>query len=174
MNCRFCGANLKMTFVDLGMQPLSNAYVVPDAADGMEPFYPLHARVCEKCFLVQVPELQSPQRIFDDYAYLSSMSDSWVDHCRRYAREMIDRFGLNASSLVVEVASNDGCLLRFFKNKGIRALGIEPASNIAVLANAGEIPTLTRFFGSELARELVAEGIGELESAVKELKKVPS
>jgi SAM-dependent methyltransferase len=158
MKCRFCDAPVTATLVDLGMQPLSNAYVQAEAAEAMEPFYPLHARVCERCFLVQLPEFQSPERIFSDYAYLSSMSDSWLDHCRRYASDMTQRLGLGAGSLVVEVASNDGYLLRFFKERGIRVLGIEPAANVAAIAVAAGVPSIPRFFGTELANELVAQG----------------
>jgi hypothetical protein len=158
VKCRFCQAPVTASVVDLGMQPLSNAYIQSDAREAMEPFYPLHARVCERCFLVQIPELQSPERIFSDYAYLSSMSDSWLDHCRRYADDMTARFGLGASSTVVEVASNDGYLLRFFKEKNIRVLGIEPAANVAAIAIAAGIPSLPRFFGTEVANELLAGG----------------
>ena len=158
MKCRFCETPVTTTVVDLGMQPLSNAYIQSDAREAMEPFYPLHARVCERCFLVQLPEIQSPERIFSDYAYLSSMSDSWLDHCRRYADAMTTRFGLGASSLVIEVASNDGYLLRFFKEKNIRVLGIEPAANVAAIAVAAGIPSLPRFFGADLANELLSQG----------------
>lgn len=158
MNCRFCGTAVSTTFVDLGMQPLSNAYVTVDAADRMEPFYPLHVRVCERCFLVQLPLLQTPEEIFREYAYLSSMSDSWLDHCRRYAQDMIARFALGPSSFVVEIASNDGYLLRFFKERGLPVLGIEPAANVARIAETAGIPSLPRFFGADLATELVREG----------------
>jgi hypothetical protein len=146
------------TFVDLGMQPLSNAYLAVGDADAMEPFYPLHARVCATCLLVQVPEFQPPERIFSDYAYLSSMSDSWLEHCGRYAKDMVDRLRLDRSRLVVEVASNDGYLLRFFKELGIPVLGIEPAANVAAIAERAGIPSIARFFGTELASELVAKG----------------
>jgi hypothetical protein len=159
VNCRFCLARLATTFVDLGMQPLSNAYVIADYADRMEPFYPLHARVCAECFLVQVPELQSPAAIFGNYPYLSSMSDSWLAHCQHYAHAAVRRFGLTQSSLVVEVASNDGYLLRFFKDEQIPVFGIEPAANVAAIATAAGIPTLPRFFGTTLAQELAAQDI---------------
>jgi 2-polyprenyl-3-methyl-5-hydroxy-6-metoxy-1,4-benzoquinol methylase len=140
------------------MQPLSNGYVDRAAAETMEPFYPLHAYVCDACLLVQVPELQSPERIFSDYAYLSSMSDSWLEHCRSHALHMIDALQLNAKSLVVEVASNDGYLLRNFKEKGIPVLGIEPAANVAAIAEAAGIRTWARFFGTKLATELADGG----------------
>jgi SAM-dependent methyltransferase len=160
VKCRFCAEPLSTTFVDLGMQPLSNSYVAREAADGMEPFYPLHTRVCAQCLLVQLPELQSPEQIFSDYAYLSSMSESWLDHCRRFANDAAERFGLGPSSFVVEVASNDGYLLRFFKERGIPVLGIEPAANVAAIANRAGIPSVARFFGSALAGELVAGAHG--------------
>jgi hypothetical protein len=156
--CRFCTAPLRTTFVDLGMQPLSNAYVPVEAGEGMECFYPLHARVCGKCFLVQVPELQSPERIFGDYAYLSSMSDSWLEHARRYTEAMCGRFELGPKNLVVEVASNDGYLLRYFRERSIPVLGIEPAANVAKIAEGKGVPSLAEFFGTRLADRLVGEG----------------
>jgi SAM-dependent methyltransferase len=159
VNCRFCGSPVSTTFVDLGMQPLSNAYVTPSATgDAPETFYPLHARVCGRCLLVQLPQLQSPEKIFADYAYLSSMSDSWLEHCRQYAEAMTSHLRLTGDQLVVEVASNDGYLLQFFKKKGVAVLGIEPAANVAAIAEKAGIPSITRFFGSELAKSLVAEG----------------
>jgi hypothetical protein len=158
VRCRFCNASVNRSFVDLGMQPLSNAYVDPASADRMEPFYPLHAYVCDACLLVQIPELQSPERIFSDYAYLSSMSDSWLTHCRHHALRMVDLLRLNAQSLVVEVASNDGYMLRNFTEVGIPVLGIEPAANVAALAEAAGVRTLARFFGTTLAAELAEKG----------------
>ncbi len=158
MNCRFCGTSVTRSFVDLGMQPLSNAYVDRAASERMEQFYPLHARVCDECLLVQLPELASPERIFTDYAYLSSMSDSWLAHCNRYAGQMVERLGLGPRSLVVEVASNDGYRLRFFKERGVPVLGIEPAANVAAIAEKAGVPTIARFFGAALASELVGEG----------------
>ena len=158
MKCRFCDAPVTRTFVDLGMQPLSNAYVDRRDADKAERFFPLHTFVCDGCLLVQLAEVESPERIFSDYAYLSSMSDSWLDHCRQYTGDMVERFGLDRSSRVVEVASNDGYLLRFFKERGIPVLGIEPAANVAAIAERTGIPSIARFFGTSLAQELVAEG----------------
>jgi len=158
LKCRFCAARVTTTFVDLGMQPLSNSYVSTDAADAMEPFYPLHVRVCHDCLLVQLPELEAPEQIFREYAYLSSVSESWLSHCARYASEMIERFGVGSRSLVIEVASNDGYLLRFFKERSVPVLGIEPAANVAPIAERAGIPTLTRFFGTALARELADSG----------------
>jgi hypothetical protein len=158
MNCRSCGTALAHTFVDLGLQPLSNAYVEIARAEAMEPHYPLHARVCASCWLVQVPQFETPEQIFSDYAYMSSVSTSWMEHCARYAGAMTARLGLGGSDLVIEIASNDGGLLRWFKERGVAVLGVEPAANIAEVARAAGIETITRFFGSELARELVRAG----------------
>jgi len=158
--CRFCGAALEQTFCDLGMSPLSNAFLDAEQLQRMEPFYPLHAYVCGRCFLVQLQEFESPQHIFsEDYAYFSSYSDTWLEHARLYAEQMIGRFGFAAKSQVVEIASNDGYLLQYFRQRDIPVLGIEPASNVAEVAVAKGIPTLTRFFGSETARDLAAKGI---------------
>lgn len=114
--------------------------------------------MCDSCFLVQLPQLRAPSEIFGDYAYFSSYSDTWLDHCRSYAHRTIERFGLGARTSVVEVASNDGALLRFFQEKGLPVLGIEPAANVAAVANAAGIPTVAKFFGADTARSLSAEG----------------
>jgi hypothetical protein len=156
--CRFCGTGLRHTFVDLGMSPLCESYVQPAQLNEMEPFYPLHVFVCEKCFLVQLEEFVTPDHIFTEYAYFSSYSDSWLEHCRRYTEQMVDRFHLNEHSLVVEPASNDGYLLQYFAQKGIPVLGIEPAANVAKVAEEKGVPTLVRFFGSQLAKELEPRG----------------
>ena len=156
--CRFCGANLETTFVDLGMSPLCETYPAASELHRGEMFYPLHVFVCEKCFLVQLEEFETPENIFSDYLYFSSYSDSWLKHCENYTQKMIDRFGLGPKSCVVEVASNDGYLLQYFVNQGIPALGIEPATNVAKVAEEKGVPTLNRFFGTQLAQELVAEG----------------
>jgi SAM-dependent methyltransferase len=141
------------------MTPISNAFLKADELNRMEPFYPLHAYVCGTCFLVQLEEFESPQKIFgDNYAYFSSYSDSWLDHARRYTDQMIGRFSYGPKSQVIEIASNDGYLLQYFKQKGVPVLGIEPAKNVAEAAIAKGIPTLTRFFGVKTARELVAQG----------------
>ncbi|WP_372522588.1 methyltransferase domain-containing protein [Sulfuricaulis sp.] len=156
--CRFCEAPLAHTFVDLGMSPLSNAFIKPENYHAMEPFYPLHAYVCGSCFLVQLEEFESPQQIFSDYAYFSSYSESWLRHAKAYTELMIRRFGFNASHQVMEIASNDGYLLRNFKEHGIPVLGIEPADNVAQTARAAGIPTQTKFFGVKTAKELAASG----------------
>lgn len=156
--CRFCGAALRYTFVDLGMSPICNDILKPEQLNHMEPFYPLHVFVCDQCFLVQLLEYVSPQKIFSDYSYFSSFSESWLRHARRYSEMVIERFGLDANSFVVELASNDGYLLRNFVAAGIPALGIEPAANVAEAAVQKGIPTLVRFFGRQTASELADEG----------------
>ena len=156
--CLFCGTPLRRTFVDLGMSPLCESYRSEDQLQQMEPFYPLHVYVCERCFLVQLQEFVVPEEIFTEYAYFSSYADSWVEHMRRYADAIAPRLGLGKESLVVEVASNDGYLLQHFVEKGIPVLGIEPAANVAEVARQKGVPTLVKFFGERTARELVAEG----------------
>jgi hypothetical protein len=153
--CRFCGAALTHTFIDLGMSPLCQDHVKPSELNSMEPFYPLHAFVCEKCFLVQLGEFVSPSEIFKDYAYFSSYSDSWLKHVSKYTDMMVQRFGYNEKSLVSEMASNDGYLLQYFQNKKIPVLGIEPAANVAEAAIAKGIRTEVKFFGEKTAIELV-------------------
>jgi len=156
--CRFCSQSLRYSFVDLGMSPLSNAYLKETNIQDMERFYPLHAYVCENCFLVQLEEFESPENIFNDYAYLSSYSDTWLKHAQTYTELMIQRLGLNSTHLVVELASNDGYLLQYFKKKGIPVLGVEPAVNAARVAEEKGIPTVTKFFGVRTARELIEGG----------------
>lgn len=157
--CRFCEAPLSHTFADLGMSPLANSYVAPEKADAMEPFYPLHALVCTKCWLVQLQMYQTGEDIFSDYAYFSSYSDSWLAHAKVYAEKMRARFKLDSSSQVVEIASNDGYLLQYFKEAGVPVLGVEPAKNVAEVAVAKGIPSVVKFFGEATARELVTEGM---------------
>jgi hypothetical protein len=157
-SCRFCHATLSHTFVDLGMSPLCESYLREDQLDEPEPFYPLHVYVCERCFLVQLREYVHPEHIFSEYAYFSSYSDAWLEHAARYTQLMIERFGLDRSSSVVELASNDGYLLRNFVARGIPAVGIEPAANVAATAVARGVPTRVAFFGRSLADQLVAEG----------------
>ncbi len=156
--CRFCKNTLKCTFVDLGVSPLANSYVKPQELQRMEPFYPLHVYVCEECYLVQLPLLESPEEIFSDYAYFSSYSESWLRHVKAYSESMIERFSLDSKNHIVEIASNDGYLLQFFKEKGIPVLGIEPAKNVARTAQEAGIPTLIKFFGTQTAKKLAKEG----------------
>ena len=159
MRCRHCGSSLTVSFCDLGMSPLANSYVSVEQIDRAESFYPLHAYVCGECFLVQLQEFESPEQIFSDYAYFSSYSDSWVAHCRQYVEQMVARYGLGSEQLVIEVASNDGYLLKFFKEKGVPVLGIEPAANVARAAQDLGIETLVEFFNPTLAETLVRRGI---------------
>jgi 2-polyprenyl-3-methyl-5-hydroxy-6-metoxy-1,4-benzoquinol methylase len=156
--CRFCDNSLKYTFVDLGVSPLANAYIKAEQTNQMEPFYPLRVYVCEQCYLVQLPVFQSSEEIFSDYAYFSSFSDSWLQHAKAYTDLMIDRFGFGNESQVIEIASNDGYLLQYFKEKGIPVLGIEPAKNVAQTAQEAGIQTLEKFFGCQTAMELTQEG----------------
>src|SRR5579872_1784720 len=156
--CRFCGARLQKTFVDLGMSPLCETYPAVEDLNSGEMFYPLHVYVCEQCFLVQLDEYETAENIFSDYAYFSSYSDSWLSHCENYCGQMISRLGLNEKSFVVEVASNDGYLLQYFVKEQVPVLGIEPAGNVAKVAVGKGVPTLVRFFGTQLAEELAAEG----------------
>ena len=159
MRCRHCGSSVTVSFCDLGMSPLANSYVSVEQIDRAESFYPLHAFVCGECFLVQLQEFESPEQIFSDYAYFSSYSDSWVAHCRQYVEQMVARYGLGSEQLVIEVASNDGYLLKFFKEKGVPVLGIEPAANVARAAQDLGIETLVEFFNPTLAETLVRRGI---------------
>jgi SAM-dependent methyltransferase len=156
--CRSCGAVLRHTFVDLGMSPLCESYVGPEQLNQMEPFYPLHVYVCEHCFLVQLEEYVNPEEIFSEYAYFSSYADTWLQHAKAYTDMIVERLKLDEQSLVVELASNDGYLLQYFVQKEIPVLGIEPATNVAEVAIKKGVPTLVKFFGEELARELVAAG----------------
>jgi SAM-dependent methyltransferase len=156
--CRCCAAPLRHTFVDLGMSPLCESYLQRDQLNDMEPFYPLHVYVCDRCFLVQLQQYVRREAIFSEYAYFSSYSDSWLDHSRRYTEKMIAELGLSRDSQVVEVASNDGYLLQYFVQRGIPVLGVEPAENVAKVAIQKGVPTLVKFFGREAARELVGQG----------------
>lgn len=158
VRCRFCGHALRYTFVDLGMSPLCQSHIEAVKLNHREPFYPLHVRVCDGCFLVQLEEYVSPADIFSDYAYFSSYSDTWLEHARRYVDTMTERLGLGPESRVVELASNDGYLLQYFVKKGIPVLGVEPAANVAAVAVEKGIPTIVEFFGESVARRLVAEG----------------
>lgn len=158
-SCRFCQTQLHHTFVDLGMSPLSNAFLNPDQLDNKEPFFPLHAYVCEQCFLVQLEEFEQPEEIFSDYVYFSSYSESWLNHARQYTEMMIERFSFNSSHQIIEIASNDGYLLQYFKENNIPVLGIEPAANVADVAIKKGIETRIQFFGKETASALRSESI---------------
>ncbi len=156
--CRSCGAGLEHTFIDLGMSPLANSYIKPEHVNRMEPFYPLHVYVCKKCLLVQLEQFSSPHDIFSDYAYFSSFSDSWLAHARTYVDMMVDRFRFDRNSRVVEIASNDGYLLKNFVERGIPVLGVEPAANVAEVARGKGINTKVAFFGEKTARSLTDDG----------------
>ena len=156
--CLFCAEPLRRTVVDLGMSPLCESYLTADQLNRMEPFYPLHVWVCERCFLVQVEEYVRPEGIFTEYAYFSSYSDSWLAHMKAYSDMIAVRLGLGSHSRVVELGSNDGYLLQYFVAKGIPVLGVEPARNVAQTAIARGVPTVSKLFGRQTARELVAEG----------------
>jgi SAM-dependent methyltransferase len=155
--CLVCQAPLRRTFVDLGASPLCESYLREDQLNEMEPFYPLHVRVCERCFLVQVQEYVRPEAIFTEYAYFSSFSETWLAHARNYVDAMVARFGLNTRSFVVELASNDGYLLRNFVERGIPSLGVEPAANVAQVAVQQGVRTHVGFFTGALAGQLAAE-----------------
>jgi len=171
--CRFCGAPLEHVFADLGMSPLANSYVAPERANAMEPFFPLRALVCSHCFLVQLEEFETAEAIFSDYAYFSSYSTTWLEHAESYAQAMIDRFGIGATSHVVELASNDGYLLQYFAARGVPVLGVEPAANVAQAAEAKGVPTEVAFFGVETATRLARTRQADLIAANNVLAHVP-
>lgn len=157
--CRFSGQPLHHSFVDLGMSPLANAYLSAEQLNQAEKYYPLHAYVSENTLLVQLEQFETPDNIFSDYAYFSSYSESWLKHAKAYTEMIVERFGFNQNHQVIEIASNDGYLLQNFVDKGIPVLGIEPAENIAKVAEEKGIPSLIKFFGVQTAKELVIQGI---------------
>jgi len=140
------------------MSPLANSYLKPEELHQAEAFYPMHVYVCQTCYLVQLPEFESPEHIFGDYAYFSSYSETWLKHAKTYVEQMIERFGFDSGSQIVEIASNDGYLLQYFKEKGVPILGVEPAKNVAKIAQEAGIPTIVKFFGVQTAKELAAQG----------------
>jgi SAM-dependent methyltransferase len=159
--CRSCGAGLH-PFVDLGVSPLCESFLAPEQINAGEMFYPLHVKICSQCWLAQIGEFVAPDQIFSEYAYFSSYSTAWLEHARAFAHQAMERFGLGQGSFVLELASNDGYLLRNFVERGIPCLGFEPARNVATIAQAGGIPTEVRFWdepaGIELAsREMCAD-----------------
>jgi len=158
MNCRFCQSTLVNEFVDLINSPPSNSYLSAEELNEPEVYFPLKLFVCDQCFLVQVDEYKKADEIFSSkYAYFSSFSSSWLAHCKKYTEEMIVRFGFNSSSLIIEIASNDGYLLQYFKEKNIPVLGIEPSESTAKVARGKGIETITEFFGKALAEKLIIE-----------------
>ncbi len=156
--CRFCGAELRLTVVDLGMSPLCESFLRAEQIRTMEPFYPLHVFACERCWLVQLEAFVPAEEIFTEYAYFSAYSTAWVEHAREYVEMIRGRLGLGGDDLVVELASNDGYLLQHFVGTGVPVLGIDPAANVAEAAEARGVPTLVEFFGRETATRLAAEG----------------
>jgi hypothetical protein len=159
MNCRFCKNNVTTEFADLINSPASNSYLTAEQLNEPEVFYPLKVMVCDKCFLVQVDEYKKSSDIFNnEYAYFSSFSTSWLAHSKKYTDMMTVRFGFNENSLIAEIASNDGYLLQYFKEKNIPVLGIEPTANTASVAISKGIPSVVDFFGVRLAKQLVSDG----------------
>jgi hypothetical protein len=156
--CRFCGTTLTVPVTDLGMSPPCESYLTAEQLHDMEAFYPLDVWVCDQCWLVQLPDHITPEDTFVEYAYFSSFSDAWLDHCHDDATNQISRWDLGPDSLVVEVGSNDGYYLRWFADKGVPVLGVEPARNVAATAIEAGVPTVAEFFGRELADRLVTEG----------------
>ena len=172
--CRLCGEELTTTFCDLGQTPLANSYLESQDAIAAERWYPLHARVCSTCLLVQVDDVVPPEDIFSNYAYFSSYSSSWLDHCAAFSKEMIDRLSLDSTSLVVEIASNDGYLLKNFVERDIPVLGVEPAANVAEVAIAAGVKTEVAFFGEATALRLLAQhGPADLMAANNVFAHVP-
>lgn len=157
--CRSCGTDLGRTVFDLGSVPLANAYPSSEQECETEARYPLRVRLCERCWLIQLDEVVPPDRLFSDYAYFSSYSDTWVSHAQQFVDVMSGRWHLDASSLVVEVASNDGYLLRHFVARGVPVLGVDPAENVVAAALDAGVPTEVGWFGSALAENLVARGV---------------
>jgi hypothetical protein len=155
--CRFCGGDRERSFVDLGRAPLSNAFLTREQLQLAELHYPLHVHVCEACLLVQLEAFESPEAIFGDYLYFSSFSDVWLDHAEAYAARMTAELRLDARSLVVEIASNDGYLLQHFVKSGVPVLGIEPAANVAKVAVGKGIRSEVMFFGRDTAQKVAAK-----------------
>ncbi|EHI45924.1 methyltransferase [Rhodococcus opacus PD630] len=157
MRCRLCDSDRLRSVLDLGATPPCELFLTEQGLDAPETNYPLHLRICEECLLLQVPALISPEDTFTDYAYYSSYSDSWVEHARQFVRSSVSRLGLDARSLIVEVASNDGYLLQHAVDAGIRCVGIEPSHNVGAAARERGVPTLTAFLDEELAADVRAE-----------------
>jgi hypothetical protein len=155
MNCRFCNMKLSHVFADLGKSPLANSYLEKDQIEKKEIFLPLTVYVCSKCLLVQLDKFEDPEVIFKEYAYMSSYSQSWLKHVKNFSELVIKKFELDKKSKIIEIASNDGYLLKNFQKKNIPILGIEPAENVAKIARKRKIPTITKFFGHKTAKEII-------------------
>ncbi|MDE2588273.1 MAG: methyltransferase domain-containing protein, partial [Patescibacteria group bacterium] len=175
MRCRFCYAELKHLVVDLGMSPLANAYLDIKSLNQTESYYPLRVFVCHECLLVQLSEnVESPEKIFSNYLYFSSYSKTWLKHAEDFVNDVTEKFVYDQNSQIIEIASNDGYLLQYFKNKGIQVLGIEPASNISGIAQKKGINTINKFFGLKTAEELKKSGYqADLLIAINVLPHVP-
>ena len=158
LSCKSCQRPLRHTFVDLGMAPLVSSYLQARELHSAEVFYPLRVYVCDGCYLVQLPPAETPENLFSNYPYFSSVSASWLKHAKTYVDRMMERFKFDSTSQVIEIASNDGYLLQYFKEKGVPVLGVEPAANVAESAMNAGIPTVVKFFGRRTAEELVREG----------------
>lgn len=159
MNCRHCGEPLHQTFLDLGFAPASNAYLSEADLSSPEIYFPLKLKVCQSCWLVQTEDYAKAELLFSkDYAYFSSTSTSWLAHAARYAEEIIQRLDLGPNSFVIEVASNDGYLLKNFVTAGVPCLGIEPTVSTAAAAKRLGVPVLREFFGEQLGKRLASEG----------------
>jgi hypothetical protein len=171
-HCRACGHALRTTFVDLGMSPPCQSHITTEQLQQMEAFYPLHAWVCDHCFLVQLQEFVAPDNIFSEYAYFSSYASSWVEHARRYTHMAKERFGLTARSMVMEVASNDGYLLQHFVEAGIPVLGIEPAANVAQVAIERGVPTTVQFLGQATGAAIVLAHVPDINDFVRGLREL--
>ena len=176
MNCRFCDAELKHILVDLGMSPLANSYLDVESLYKAESFYPLRVFVCHECLLVQLSEnVEDPDKIFSDYLYFSSYSQTWLKHAEEFVDNIMKKFSFSKNSQIIEIASNDGYLLQYFKNKEIPILGIEPATNIAKIAEEKGINTINKFFGIDTADELIKKGYqADLLIAINVLPHVPN
>ena len=156
--CRGCRAALSLTFLDLGMSPIANDFILPKNTNDLDALYPLHVMTCLKCALVQLPEVTSREALFrSDYAYFSSYSSTWLEHSQKYATEMINLLDLNSSDLVIEIGSNDGYLLQYFDQTGVQVLGVEPSDGVAQVAIAKGISTVIDFFGADIAFELASK-----------------
>src|SRR6185437_8682307 len=160
MKCRFCQTELQHLFIDLINSPATNSFLTIETLNEPETFFPLKVFTCHRCFLVQLDEYKKSRDIFNsDYVYFSSFSKSWLKHAKNYSDMMVERFSLNSQSKVIEIASNDGYLLQYFKEKNIPVLGIEPTENTAEVARKKGIESINRFFGTQLAGEMIAKNI---------------
>jgi SAM-dependent methyltransferase len=173
LRCRSCGAQLATIFADLGISPLANAFLRPEREEAVESFYPLHAFVCDRCFLVQLEAVVTPEEIFTNYVYFSSFSDVWLDHCSRYVEMIIPHLDLSREARIIEIASNDGALLGFFRRRGFQVLGIEPAANVARAAIKNGVPTEIAFFGKNTAARIRSTFAADLIIANNVLAHVP-